>query len=274
MDLLNNYYKGFNNIGNTCYLNAGLQMIIHNKQLCNIIISSTIENNKFINTLKEFIIEYYNNSSDITLTPTFIKQFVSKSNSNFIGFTQNDSSEFIIYLLDNINNIISIDHLFQMKSLVSIKCKLLNCLHTNYHFENINYLILNIDNSIDLDECYKKYKSKVSIYDYKCNYCNQYTKISKRLKIISKPKHLIIILHRVIDEHTKNNNEINIPIVWRHKYNLKGFIYHSGSPSGGHYIYIGNHNNQWLMFNDNHISTVYDIDKYKNLSYIYYYESS
>ena len=30
--------KGFNNIGNTCYLNAGLQMLIQNKLLCNLIL--------------------------------------------------------------------------------------------------------------------------------------------------------------------------------------------------------------------------------------------
>jgi ubiquitin C-terminal hydrolase len=271
MILLNNYYKGFNNIGNTCYLNAGLQMIIQNKDLCYNILSSNL-NNKFIKNLKEFIIEYYNNETESVLTPRFIKHKVSELNSNFIGFAQNDSSEFIIYFLDTINNLVSIESLYQMKSLVSIKCKLLDCLHISAHLENINYLILDINESNNLDDCYKKYKSKITMYDYKCDYCKEYTKISKRLKIISKPTHLIIILKRFNDEYTKNNNEINIPLIWRHNYILSGFIYHSGSPSGGHYIYIGNHNNNWLLFNDSSVTSIENIDKYKNLGYIYYYK--
>ena len=42
--MLNTYYKGFNNIGNTCYFNSGLQLIIQNKELCNLIIQQPNKN--------------------------------------------------------------------------------------------------------------------------------------------------------------------------------------------------------------------------------------
>ena len=55
---------------------------------------------------------------------------------------------------------------------------------------------------------------------------------------------------------------------------LIGAIIHSGNLSSGHYIYIGKYNNKWLMFDDNFVTEInqQNFEKYKNLSYIYYFE--
>ena len=50
--------KGFDNIGNTCYLNAGLQMIIQNKLLCNLILNYSIQS-PILKIIGDFINEYY-----------------------------------------------------------------------------------------------------------------------------------------------------------------------------------------------------------------------
>ena len=65
-----------------------------------------------------------------------------------------------------------------------------------------------------------------------------------------------------------------IPYEWRHDYYLKGFIYHSGSLSGGHYVYFGKYNNNWYLFNDNSVKKVdiNNINNFKNKSYIFYYK--
>jgi len=277
-------YKGFNNIGNTCYLNSGLQLIIHNKELCSIIASNS-NKSEILKNINDFIKDYDNNENK-SLTPSYFKNLVEEKNSIFKGYGQQDSSEFIIYFLDLISdelkkNGININTIFEHTVTVSIKCKLRSCLKTSNHNEKNNYLILNTDKTFEnLDDCYREYKSRVKLENdnlYYCDNCKDNRIASKKIEIINWPKHLIVILKRFYQSEyklNKNTNEIIVPIEWRHNYILKGFVYHSGSLFGGHYIYIGKYNNKWLMFDDNFVTEInqQNFEKYKNLSYIYYFE--
>jgi ubiquitin carboxyl-terminal hydrolase 4/11/15 len=279
MNLLNNYYKGFNNLGNTCYLNSGLQLIINNKELCQNIIN---DSNTNIQEIKNFIALYYNDNSTI-LSPNYIKFLVGKCNKEFIGSNQNDSFEFIIYFLNYLFENLKNNNIYENQTKITVKCKLLSCLTKSEHIEKNNFLLLDINlESNNLDDCYRFYKKKEKLMEdniYFCNKCNDKRIASKRTEIVLWPKHLIIVLKRFSSNNGKSNKiskTIDIPINWRHNYILKGIIFHSGSVFGGHYIYIGYHNNKWIVFNDN---TTYDLnlnqlDNYKNNGYIYYYEKN
>jgi ubiquitin C-terminal hydrolase len=268
--MLNTNYKSFNNIGNTCYLNSGLQMIIHNKDFC----KSIISNNNDIE-IKQFIIDYYNNISNAPMNPICFKNLVAKKNKEFSGFKQNDSFEFIIYLLDNL---IYNKNIYQITTNISIKCKIKNCLNINKHEENNLFLILDINkDTTHLDDAYRSFKMREKLIGdnlYYCDKCKTKRIASKRTEIIKWPKHLIIILKRFDYNNQKNNKNIIIPLFWRHGYKLKGIVFHSGSLFGGHYIYIGLYNNKWLIMNDDYIKeiTIDQLDNYKNVGYIFYYE--
>lgn len=271
--------KGFNNIGNTCYLNAGLQLILHNQELCYLIRSNNKSN--ILQILSDFIEEYYNVSKTEALTPNKIKTLVENKNNIFCGTNQQDSSEFIIYFLDLINEEINLNYLYETTTNVFIKCKLRKCLNISQHLEKNNFLIFDIkENFINLDQCYKEYKSKIKFENdnlYWCEKCNTKRVASKRIQIINWPKHLIIILKRFthnVNNINKNNNCISVPEFWLNKYYLKGIVFHSGSIHGGHYIYIGKQNNNWYMFNDNFVTMVNlnQLDNYKDYGYIYYFE--
>ena len=285
MDNLSTNYKGFYNLGNTCYLNSGLQLIINNKELCNSIISLPETNYKknisnFLIQFSQFIKDYYNNNTNIILNPDFIKQIVANNNNEFSDFKQSDSFEFIIYLLDFIFDNFKIKKLYQSTTNIKIKCKLLSCLNISKHNEYNNYLILDVLNDYkNLDDCYRNYKQKEKLMEdnlYYCDKCKDKRIASKRTEIIHWPNHLIIVLKRFSSNGKlqKNNNQIIIPLNWRHNYKLKGIISHSGSLFSGHYIYIGNHNNKWIMFNDDHTVELSEnnLNNYKNNGYIYYYE--
>ena len=279
-------YKGFNNIGNTCYLNAGLQLIIHNKDLCHLIASNS-DKSQILNQFNDFIKEYESNQQK-SLTPSFIKNFIGKKKSIFTGFEQQDSSDFIIEVLDALNeefktikNINNINTLYDHTTHITIKCKLRSCLNISSHDEHNNVMLFNIEKSFEnLDDCYREYKSRIKLEGdsmYYCEKCKDNRIASKRIEITNWPKHLIIILKRFTQSGmklNKNTDEIVVPIEWRHDYILKGFVYHSGSLYGGHYIYIGNYNNKWLMFDDNSVTEVNSqtFIKYKNTAYIYYFE--
>ena len=270
MSLLNNY-KGFNNFGNTCYLNSGLQLIMNNKELCQQIVN--------IPEMSEFIKTYFNSNAD-SLSPHLIKDIVSRTNREFIGYNQNDAFEFIIYFLEYIFNNIKQNGIYEIQTKITVKCKLLSCLNRSEHIEKNNFLLLDVSSDTNnLDDCYRIYKQKEKLMDdniYFCEKCNDKRIASKRTEISLWPKHLIIVLKRFLHngKSTKITKNIIVPVNWRHNYVLKGIVFHSGSVFGGHYIYIGYHNNKWIVFNDNSTYELIEnqLNNYKDNGYIYYYE--
>jgi ubiquitin carboxyl-terminal hydrolase 2 len=277
--------KGFFNIGNTCFMNAGLQMIMNNDDITNIIIN-TKSNNNFIIILQKFIQLYKDKNINKPLNPKFIKDEISKMNKNFVGFRQNDSDEFLHYFLNYINTIIGnniIDKLFTIKLNNIVKCKVMKCLYKRSNYENSVKLELDVDENINnLDDLYKNMKKSILLEDGNMVYCDKCKKnriSSKKVIIEQWPNNLIIHIKRfkiMGTRYIKYCNDIDIPYEWRHNYKLKGFIYHSGSLSGGHYVYFGNYNNKWYLFNDTNVKEINidNVNNLKNKSYIFYYKKN
>lgn len=276
--------KGLVNLGNTCYMNSGIQLLLNIPEFCNLIIQNHIKSNE-LGQMKQFIIKYHNPEKGI-LKPTFIKNIVAKRNNTFIGFSQEDSWEFIIFLLDFFddqlkNNLINNTLGIKMKSIV--KCKIAKCLNTSITKTVNLFLKLHIKKEFnDLNDCYRNYKDREKLDDdnkYYCEKCKKKIIASKRLEIDEWPKNILIVFRRF--EHDalgvrKNNQKIECPQEWRHGYNLVGGVYHSGSLDGGHYIYFGKKNNNWYVFNDNSISLMKknQFEKIKNRSYILHYRKN
>ncbi len=262
--------KGFRNIGNTCYLNSGLQMIVQNKDLCELILKYSA----YSDTLKkigEFIQEYYSPNTDVII-PREIKKIVEEKQEIFSGFNQQDSTEFIIYLLDTIDEEIKkidkeskgIEPIFGINFNVRIKCKLRECLTIYNRTEKNNFLLLDIDsNCKSLEDAYHTFKSgdKLEADDkYFCEKCQAKRIASKRNAIDTWPNYLFVWLKRFRQEgkrYVKNSQSLDIPLVWRHDTVLQGAVIHYGSLNGGHYVYVGKQdNNKWYLFNDSSVSEV------------------
>ena len=278
--------KGFRNIGNTCYLNSGLQMLIQNKDLCDLILKYS-QNSLILKKIGEFIQEYYCINNNNVITPNEIKKIVEEKQDIFSGFNQQDSTEFIIYLLDTIDEEIKktdkeskgIEPIFGINFNVRIKCKLKECLKIYNRNEKNNFLLLDIDsNCTSLEDAYHNFKSGTKLEDddkYFCENCQAKRIASIRNTIDIWPKYLFVWLKRFRQEGNrfmKNSQELNIPLIWRHDNELQGAVIHYGSLNGGHYVYIGKQlNNKWYLFNDSTVSEITsEIELNKLLSTAYW----
>lgn len=254
--------KGIKNIGNSCYLNSALQLLLNSKMTTNNNIY-----NEFVNN--------YKYGKDKILNPIKIKQIVSKVNPMFNNNNQHDSFEFLVFLLDIINSNINsnISKPFEFVLNIDIKCKLKTCLKSRNKYEKELFLCLPLLDT--LDNSYRKFKEVESFRNdimLECDYCKRKTPSRKMIIMDKWPDEIIIVLKRFDERMRKNNNNIDIPINWRHGYQLKGFILHSGSYFGGHYVYYGKYNNQWFLFNDSHVDRVNNINTILPKAYILHFE--
>lgn len=272
--------NGLRNLGNTCYMNAALQMLINNIDWCNAIYNFKTDD-IFINNLKKFLQLYHSNNGKV-LIPKFIKDAISSNNSDFIGYGQQDSEEFINILLNILNNVMgnTIDNVFNINIKTTIKCKMMDCLYPKYNYIKSIKLIFELeDNFKDLDDCYRLFKKSEKLDKdnlIECEKCKRKVICSRKAEIESWSNNLMIVLKR-FNYHkgrlSKNNNTIVVPLNWRKGYKLKGIVYHSGSLHGGHYVYVGMKNNQWFLYDDDSVNKINErqFERFKNNGYIYYF---
>jgi ubiquitin C-terminal hydrolase len=268
--------KGISNIGNSCYLNSAIQMMFNSEDFREITKQTIFEN----------IINNYDNSNKLNIfNPSEIKTIVAKNNKMFANTNQQDSYEFMIFLLDIIDKTLgnsmknNLYDKFGLKTTSNIKCKMAHCAHESDNISTELFLILPITNELDLSDSYRNYKSVGRLENdnaYFCEKCNKKVVARKNTITTKWPNNLIIVLKRFDYNMRKDGRNINIPLEWRHGYKLKGAIIHMGSFGGGHYIYFGKENNDWFIANDSHISKINDIEGFMNnqgkQSYILYYQ--
>lgn len=111
---------GLRNLGNTCYMNSGLQCLSHTDELTEYFISKAYEDEintdnplgtsgKLVDAFSKLIIQMWNGSGPV-VAPSKFKHELSKAFSMFDGYGQHDSQEFISHLLDGLHEDLNLIH--------------------------------------------------------------------------------------------------------------------------------------------------------------------
>ena len=288
-----NKLVGLNNIGNTCYLNSALQLLINCTVLTKIILTTKFDNVK-LNFIKNFFINYSN--SEVSICPDKLKLIVGEKSKKFLSFGQQDSHEFLIYLLEVLEDEFK-KHFINDEQICNIKLNDLigslfdigissviysqetNEQSKNYNNERILSLSIKKGDNVDLYDCLNEFL-KVEKLDGDSKWLSEKENIQvvayKRLIIKKLPKYFIIHLKRFsyFSSSNKNNKVVKCyekMIIEGRNYELRGIIFHSGTANGGHYISIIRLNDLWYMCNDGTISKLDNIENYLNYGYIYLY---
>jgi ubiquitin C-terminal hydrolase len=237
---------GLQNVGNTCFLNAVVQVLRNIKSFKEFILTTKIiegtPGEELIHTMRILFTKM--ERCDVVIPMNF-NQIIQKlsqqyGNSQFRGLRQNDSHELLIFILDliyeaaakqpnyNVNttcpmiktwnnhfkaegNFIS-NHMF-CQSYDQIICD--NCHHISYSYHPMLTVTLALpEHNCTLEECLDKYRSTQILDDqnrYKCEKCGIKTNAQHIMNIGKSSTILIITLNRFSNRRQKNNIAVDIP---------------------------------------------------------------
>lgn len=284
---------GLHNLGNTCFMNAALQLIVNCTVLTKFVLNNEF-NSPILNIYKTFLKNYMSKG---VISPSEIKRIVSIKDNIFAGYDQQDSHEFLVSLLELLENEMKEEHKTNAKAIMSIQMDKLMVTIFDTLVSSIIYseeskeksknrvgekvLSLSIPNknNVSLNDCldnFTKIEKLVGDEQWYSEKLEKKVDAYKKLCLKQLPKYLLIHLKRYsfFSRSNKNNSNVNIPLdlkINNYNFKLRGLIIHSGGVNGGHYVSIINKDDKWFLCNDSRVIEINNIEKHISSGYMYLY---
>jgi hypothetical protein len=125
-------FVGLKNIGNSCYMNSVLQCLIATRSLIQVFFTGEFK--RFLNpsnplstkgacasAFSDFISKILREENGVAVSPSSFKEIISKYSSQFAGTDQQDSQEFLAFLLDSLHE--DLNQGLMVKGGVGFSCK-------------------------------------------------------------------------------------------------------------------------------------------------------
>uniref|UniRef100_A0A7N0TAV1 Ubiquitin carboxyl-terminal hydrolase n=1 Tax=Kalanchoe fedtschenkoi TaxID=63787 RepID=A0A7N0TAV1_KALFE len=299
---------GFVNLGNTCFLNAVLQCLVHTSPLLQGLFlvkhHSPCFREKFclICTLRELVQRSF--SSPDEFPPYGIVNNLKYFSANFVRFQQEDAHEFLQCLLDKLEkypmcsldpfSVASSDNLVKQVfggSLISrLRCS--ECNHISCTPEDLIDFSLEIDNVNTLEGALDSFTKLEKIEDIKltCDGCDEKVSMEKQFMVDKAPLVASIHLKRFkndgvsvekisklveyplslnLQPYTACHQEHNVDLM----YDLYAVIVHMGSTlsTGHYYCFVRSSSNTWHEFDDSTVTGVSESHVLSQEAYILFY---
>jgi len=292
--------EGLTNLGSTCAINSLIQILYRIDKFKQLILNSSTPENTLTFELKDLF-----NAIDInknSITPhRFINKFYEIFKGSFRQYEQIDICELFILLITKIhdetavnfvinksfsniseehnynialhNNFKTSDvyNLFQGSHIHYIRC--LNCDNVSRTFEPFIIINLDILANSSISILFNKYCStEINDNDRICDKCKTKSKYNKSISIWKYPDLLFLSLNRFKDMNTKNNDNINVDLrlFLKKIYSLHSIGFHHGSLNSGHYnAMCRNANNNFILYDDNNVVSINNLDPLLNTSSSY-----
>lgn len=296
---MNNSIAGLKNIGNTCFMNSGLQIILRCKSLRDFLLSHDKFESDVLNCMKELFVE---TGRKKVVAPTMFKK-IMKSN-RFKNYTQEDSHEFLGELLDQIEEALKeefktekkdskeetlISDIFDIHTktlLVSRESKEKSEVKNTNRFMYIS--VTNKDKDITLNDCLKRsFRVETLKGDAKWKPEGKDAQEASKMCYPTKfPNYLIMLITRYSYSRSsskKLSTNINVKQYWKSAkvfpenmyYELVGFVNQMGGMNSGHYVSYIKKDDKWFCCNDSNIMEVNTGNAIKQAkkAYLLFFES-
>eukprot|EP01080_Neovahlkampfia_damariscottae_P005047 gene5047-8643_t len=273
---------GLNNLGNTCFLNSALQCLMYVPLFNNYLQTRTPIHSKNFSPLDSlFDLIKKSKSSTHPISPSEIVRNLKTIGKHFRLGRQEDSQEFIINLIDKMENSI----LSKFKNKLDNKVKETNAVrqifggyflsqvetasgYKSNTYDSFVDLSLNIQNVNSIKKAINNF-SKPDILNKENKYKNpitdQYENAKKSITIYRAPLVLIVSLKRFSYDGRKINKFIQFDEILEikdhskvQKYYLTGIVVHLGSTrNSGHYIsFVKGSNGAWYEMDDECVNQI------------------
>lgn len=274
--------RGFENLGNTCYMNAGLQVLLSSNIINTALMLYIKKSPKALEKFSPILIEYCKIIVDMipkeegqhayrSYRPSSFKSVVGRENDFFGGSAQRDSHEFLSYIINEFadqKRDKGIANIFRKLCFGKYKQYLscAECEEVTIKYFNFLDVILPIPDTKkvpkpDLESCFKKF-AEYELLDDKnkwfCPKCKKHVRALRKMEIHEVPDLAIFTFNRFTGTE-KNNTPIEIFKAIKleeKKLKLIGILNHHGSTGGGHYVSHVLRGSDWYKANDSSITKV------------------
>merc|ERR1712088_1144747 len=247
----NEHFFGLFNFGNTCYSNSVLQALYFCKPFREKVLEYKAKNKRSKETLLTCLADlFYSIATQKKKVGTMApKKFIArlrKEKVEFDNYMQQDAHEFLIFLINHINEIIVgeqpasaktlgpgqtnrpnespptwINDIFQ--GILTSETRCLNCETVTSKDEEFRDLSIDVDQNTSVTSCLRNFSSTETLCSdnkFKCDTCSSYQEAHKRMRVKKLPTILALHLKRFkyveqYNRHIKVSHRVVFPLELR-----------------------------------------------------------